>query len=145
MSGITLAQASAVVDGTIACGEQLGLAPLTVAVLDAGGHLVVAKRADGAGILRVDVAMAKAWGVLGMGWAAHELVERAEKMPQFMAALGTLAGGRLVPVAGGVPIRDGQGQLVGSVGVSGDTSVNDERCAVAGIDSAGLVAWLETD
>lgn len=144
MSGsITLAQASTIVDVTLARGSDLGLAPLTVAVLDPGGHLVALKRSDGSSIFRADIAMAKAWGVLAMGWPAHELVRRADRMPQFFGALGVLAGGRMVPVAGGVPIRDDADALVGSVGVSGDSSENDEFCAVAGVRAAGLVPWLD--
>lgn len=140
---ISLEQASTVVDAALEHGATLGLAPLTVAVLDPGGHLVALKRADGSGILRVEVATAKAWGVLGMGWPARELVTRAEQRPQFFAALGVLSGGRMLPVAGGVPIRDQAGALIGAVGISGDTSENDEACAIAGVRAAGLVPWLD--
>jgi uncharacterized protein GlcG (DUF336 family) len=143
-AAISLTQASAVVDAALARGAELGLAPLTVAVLDPGGHLVALKRADGSGILRAEVATAKAWGVLAMGWPARELVQRAERNPQFFAALGVLAGGRMLPAAGGVPIRDGAGRLLGAVGISGDTSDNDEACAVAAVQAAGLVPWLGT-
>jgi uncharacterized protein GlcG (DUF336 family) len=142
---ISLDQASAVVDAALAGGAELGLAPLTVAVLDPGGHLVALKRADGSGILRAQVAMAKAWGVLAMGWPARELVDRAERNPEFFGALGVLAGGRMLPVAGGVPIKDLAGSLVGAVGISGDTSDNDERCAVAAVRAVGLVPWLEAE
>lgn len=142
-AAISLEEASTVVDVTLQEGVRRGFQPLTAVVLDPGGHLVAAKRSDGSSIMRVDVAFAKAWGVLGMGWPARELVERAQRMPQFFATLGVLAGGRMVPVAGGVPIRDGAGRLVGSVGVSGDNSDNDEACAVAGIEAAGLVPWLQ--
>ena len=141
---VTLDEASTVVDAAMQRGLELGLAPLTVVVLDPGGHLVVAKRSDGAGIMRADVAFAKAWGVLAMGWPARVLVDRAARMPQFFSALAGVSGGRMVPVAGGVPIHDTSGRLVGSAGVSGDTSENDELCAVAGIEAAGLTAWLES-
>lgn len=140
---ISLDQASTAVDAALAHGATLGLAPLTVAVLDPGGHLVALKRADGSGILRAEVAIAKAWGVLGMGWPAHELVARAEQRPQFFGALGVLSGGRMLPVAGGVPVKDQAGVLIGAVGISGDTSENDEACAVAGVRAAGLVPWLD--
>jgi uncharacterized protein GlcG (DUF336 family) len=143
MGAISLGQASLVVDAALRHGAEHGMAPLTVAVLDPGGHLVAAKRSDGSGILRLEVAWAKAWGVLAMGWPARELVDRAQRMPQFFSALGVLAGGRMLPVAGGVPICDRAGELLGSVGVSGDTSENDEACAIAGIEAAGLLAWLE--
>jgi uncharacterized protein GlcG (DUF336 family) len=140
---ISLEEASTVVDVTLREGVAHGYAPLTAVVLDPGGHLVAAKRSDLSSIMRVDVAFAKAWGVLAMGWPSRELVDRAQRMPQFFAALGVLAGGRLVPVAGGIPIRDAAGRLVGSVGVSGDSSDHDEECAVAGIEAAGLTPWLE--
>lgn len=144
-AAISLDRASAVVDAALASGAELGLAPLTVAVLDPGGHLVALKRADGSGILRAEVAMAKAWGVLAMGWPAGELVQRARRQPQFFGALGVLAGGRMLPAAGGVPIKDSRGCLLGAVGISGDTSDNDERCAVAAVRAAGLVPWTGTE
>ncbi|MGH9087041.1 MAG: GlcG/HbpS family heme-binding protein [Acidimicrobiales bacterium] len=142
-AAISLAEASTVIDVTIQRGVEQGFAPLTAVVLDPGGHVVAAKRSDSSAIMRIDVATAKAWGVLAMQWPAHELVDRAQRMPQFFAALGALSGGRMLPVAGGVPIHDDAGRLVGSVGVSGDTSDNDEACAVAGIEAAGLIPWLE--
>lgn len=145
MAAVTLAQASALVDAALAHGGQLGLAPLTVAVLDPGGHLVALKRQDGSGILRAEIAVAKAWGVLGMGLPARDLAARAHQAPQFFAALTTLSGGRMMPVPGGVPLRDDGGSLVGAAGISGDTSDNDEACAVHGARAAGLIPWLDRD
>jgi uncharacterized protein GlcG (DUF336 family) len=139
---VTLGQASALVDAALARGGELGLAPLTVAVLDPGGHLVVLKRQDGSGILRADIAVAKAWGVLGMGLPARALTDRAQRAPQFFAPLSVLSGGRMMPVPGGVPLTLG-GRLVGAAGISGDTSDNDEACAVHGAQAAGLVPWLD--
>ena len=139
---VTLSQASALVDAALARGAELGLAPLTVAVLDPGGHLVALKRQDGSGILRAEIAMAKAWGVLGMGLPARALTERAQRAPQFFATLSVLSGGRMMPVAGGVPLTM-DGQVVGAAGISGDTSDNDEACAIHGAQAAGLVPWLE--
>jgi uncharacterized protein GlcG (DUF336 family) len=141
-SAITLAQASALVDAALARGGQLGLAPLTVAVLDAGGHLVALKRQDGSGILRADIAVAKAWGVLGMGLPGRAVTERAQRAPQFFTALSVLSGGRMIPVPGGVPLTAG-GRVVGAAGISGDTADNDEACAVHGAHAAGLIPWLE--
>ena len=140
MSGLTLAQASAIVDAALARGRALGLKPLTVAVLDAGGHLVAFKREDGSGILRFDIAFGKAWGTLGMGFGGRELGARAQKSPTFMAALMAASGGRVVPAQGGVLIRDVAGAVIGAVGISGDVSEKDEDCAVAGIAAAGLHA-----
>jgi uncharacterized protein GlcG (DUF336 family) len=137
---ITLAQASTIVDVALKKGRETGCAPLTVAVLDAGGHLVAFKREDRSGILRFDIAYGKATGALGMGFGSRELGERAGKNPIFFGALTTIAQGRLVPVPGGVLIKDAGGAVLGAVGISGDTSDKDEVCAVAGIEAAGLKA-----
>src|SRR5215212_5248609 len=118
----------------------MNLAPLTVAVLDAGGHMVAFKREDKSGILRYDIAYGKAWGALGMGFGSRELGDRAAKNPVFLGVLATVSQGRLVPVPGGVLIKDGSGAVLGAVGISGDTSDKDEVCAVAGIEAAGLKA-----
>jgi uncharacterized protein GlcG (DUF336 family) len=138
MSRLSLTQADTIVTTALRRGRELGLAPLTVVVLDAGGHFVVLKREDGSGILRVEIATGKAWGALGMGFGSRELFERAAKAPAFVNALTAVSQGRVVPVPGGVLIRDDSG-IVGAVGISGDTSDNDEICAVAGVEAAGLV------
>jgi uncharacterized protein GlcG (DUF336 family) len=140
LTPITLDQATIIVDATLARGRELGLDPLTVVVLDPGGHVVALKREDGSGILRPQIATGKAWGALGMGFASRELARRAEANPVFVTALTDVSGGRVVPVPGGVLIRSGEGALVGAVGVSGDTSDKDEECAVHGIQAVGLVA-----
>ena len=139
MTTLTLAAASIIVDIALAEGRAHGFHPLTVAVLDAGGHLVALKREDKSSLLRPQIATAKAWGVLGMGFGGRELDRRAQKAPAFFNVLSELADGRMVPVPGGVLIRNAGGDIIGSVGISGDTSVNDELCAVAGIKAAGLV------
>ena len=140
MQSLTLAQASTIVDVAIKTGRDKKFQPLSVAVLDPGGHLVAFKREDKSGILRFDIAFGKAWGALGMGFGSRELAERAGKNPIFFGALTTIAQGRLVPVPGGVLIKDADGAVLGAVGISGDTSDKDEVCAVAGIDAAGLKA-----
>lgn len=141
MSALTLAQAATIVDKALELGRQKGFKPLTVAVVDAAGVLKAFKREDqGVALLRPDIAQAKAWGCLGMGVGARRLSQMAEARPQFMAALIETSGGRMVPVLGGVLIRDAGGAIVGAVGVSGDTSENDEVAAVAGIKAAGLAA-----
>jgi uncharacterized protein GlcG (DUF336 family) len=138
MEPLSLNIASLIVDKALEKGREQGFAPLTVAVLDAGGHLKVLKREDQSSLLRQEIAMGKAWGVLGMGFGGRELARRAAKMPTFFNALSDLSGGRMVPVAGGVLIRSASGEILGSVGISGDTSDNDEICAVHGIKAAGL-------
>ena len=137
---VTLAQASTIVDTALKKGRDTNCAPLTVAVLDAGGHLVAFKREDKSGILRFDVAFGKAWGALGMGLGSRTLFERAAATPQFFNMLAAASGGRIVTNPGGVLIRDAGGDVIGAVGISGDTSDKDEVCAVAGVEAAGLKA-----
>jgi uncharacterized protein GlcG (DUF336 family) len=139
MSNVTLAQASIIVDTALAKGRELNLHPLTVVVLDSGGHLVAMKREDKSGILRTEIASGKAWGTLGMGFGGREFARRAAGGGGlFLTALMEASGGRVVPAPGGVMIRDGAGDIIGAVGISGDTSDKDETCAVAGIAAAGL-------
>ena len=140
MSQLTLAQASGLIAAALAEGRRRGLAPLAACVLDAGGHLVAFQREDGAGFLRFDIAYGKAWGALGMGFGTRELAERAQKAPAFVAALAATSQGRAVPSPGGVIILDGDGSVVGAVGISGDAGDQDEACALAGIAAIGLVA-----
>jgi uncharacterized protein GlcG (DUF336 family) len=138
MSTVTLAQASIIADETLAHGRALKLKPLTVAVLDSGGHLVALKREDKSSLLRPQIAQGKAWGVLGMGFGGRELARRAAAAPVFIGAISAASQGRIVPVPGGVLIRAAGGDIIGSVGVSGDVSEQDEACAVFGIKAAGL-------
>lgn len=137
---ITLAQADAIANRALQAGRNLNFLPLTVAILDAGGHLKVLKRADDSSLLRPDIAIGKAWGALGMGFGGRELARRAEKVPTFFTALNAMSGGRMVPVAGGALIRDKNGVIVGAIGISGDTADNDERCVIEAVTGEGLVA-----
>jgi uncharacterized protein GlcG (DUF336 family) len=138
MSNVLLEQADRIADEALKQGRERGFAPLTVAIMDAGGHLVVLKRADRSGIMRPQLAMAKAWGVLGMGLGGRELARRAQGAPAFFAALNTISEGRIAPVAGGALIRDAAGNVIGSIGISGDTSDNDELCLIPAVRAAGL-------
>jgi uncharacterized protein GlcG (DUF336 family) len=137
---ITLDQAQTIVRAALEHGTQQGFQPLTVSVLDPGGALVALGRQDGSGYLRPDLATAKAWGLLGMGMNSRALAARAADSPDIYTSLVGLAGGKVVSVPGGVLVRDGEGVLLGAVGISGDASLNDEAAAVAGIEAAGLVA-----
>jgi uncharacterized protein GlcG (DUF336 family) len=137
---ITLEQATAVVEAALAHGATLECDPLTVAVLDPGGHLVSFARQNNSGIARPQIAVGKAWGALGMGFGTREHARRAESMPLFFTTVAVASDGRMIPVPGGVLIRDGNGTLLGAVGISGDTSVRDEDCAVHGVEAAGLAA-----
>ncbi len=138
MPQITLAQASRIIDAALKTGREKDFQQLTVVVLDAGGHAVALQREDNSGILRVEIATGKAYGALGFGVSSRVVGANNTDRPAFMAAVSAASGGRFIPVAGGVLVRDEQGQVIGAVGVSGDNSDNDEICAVAGIEAAGL-------
>jgi uncharacterized protein GlcG (DUF336 family) len=140
MNKLTLAAADIIADKALEKGKELKFHPLTVVVLDAGGQIKVVKRDDGSSLLRVEIALGKAWGNLGMGFGGREIARRGAKMPGFFAALSDMSGGRMVPVPGGVLIRSAEGEILGAVGISGDTSDNDEICAVHGIVAAKLKA-----
>jgi uncharacterized protein GlcG (DUF336 family) len=137
---VTLAQASAIVDATLKQARELKQMAQTVVVLDSGGHVVCAKREDGSGIVRFEIAVGKAYGALGMGWGSRTMGERAAQNPNFLTAIVAASGGRLVPNPGGVLIRDAGNTIIGAIGISGDTADNDEIIAVAGIEAAGLKA-----
>lgn len=140
MPAVSLTKANAIIAAALAEGRKRRLKPLTVAVLDPGGHLVALQREDGSGILRVEIATGKAYGALGMGFGSRELAERARTSAPFIAAVVAASGGRMVPAAGGVLIVDRPGgDVQGAVGISGDVSDEDEACALAGIAAAGLV------
>ena len=137
---ITLRKARTIIAKALARAKQDNLKPIAVCVLDAGGHLKAFERQDGASIGRFDVARGKASGALQLGLGSRALFERAEKQAYFLLATGNIFPNGLVPVPGGVLVRDRKGQIVGAVGISGDTSDNDEAAAVAGIEAAGFTA-----
>lgn len=137
---LSLATADTIIAAALAEARAHGLLPLAVAVLDAGGHLVAYRREDGCGILRGDIAVAKAWGALGMGLNAATIGQRLAANPGFLNGLIAASGGRMAPNAGGLLIVDAAGQGIGAVGISGDTGDNDELCARAGLTAAGLSA-----
>ena len=112
-----LADATTIIDAALTEARARSLAPLAVAVLDAGGHLIAYKREDGAGIVRFDIAFGKAWGSLGMGFGTRELTERAAKNPTFITILASVSGGRMVPSPGGVLVVDQAGEVIGAVGI----------------------------
>lgn len=137
MVSLPLEQASQIIDRALEIGREESMLPLTVVVLDSGGHMVAVKREDGSGIFRVQVAEAKAYGALGMGVSTRLMGQRLEDRPVFGTALNGLSDGRWVPVPGGVLIRNADGQVIGSVGISGDTSYKDEFAAINAIKEAG--------
>ncbi|GLR54842.1 heme-binding protein [Shinella yambaruensis] len=143
MAELTLAAANTIIAAALEAGAKAGFKPLTVAVLDAGGHLKAFQKQDGASMLRYEIAFGKAYGSLAVGMGSRWLDKNAKERPHFIEGLTAVSGGRIVAVPGGVLIRDAAGTLLGAVGVTGDTSDNDEICAVAGIEAAGLVAQVD--
>ncbi|MRG72589.1 heme-binding protein [Alphaproteobacteria bacterium HT1-32] len=136
---LTLETANKIVEVALAKGHELGLNPLTVAILDAGGTLKVLAREDGTSTLRPGIAQGKANGCIGLGLGGRAIFKRAQEQPYFIQAMNALSDGSLVPVPGGVLIRK-DGAIIGAVGVTGDSSENDEICAIAGIEAVGLTA-----
>ena len=136
---ITLDTARTIIAAARAHAVETECKPMTVVVLDAGGHVLAVEREDGSANKRFEIAHGKAHGALSLGLGSRALMARAEQQAYFIAAATAAVGGALVPVPGGVLVRDG-GTLVGAVGVSGDTSDKDEAIAVAGIEAAGLTA-----
>ncbi|MFD1193545.1 heme-binding protein [Seohaeicola saemankumensis] len=136
---ITLDQAKVMIDVARKTGREMGLKPLSVVVLDAGGHLLAFEREDGASPGRFEIARGKAYGAVMLGMPGSAQMARAEGQAYFMAAVNGAFGGKVVPVPGGVLVMQGDA-VVGAVGVTGDTSENDAAAAVAGIEAAGFAA-----
>ncbi|MDQ1902169.1 heme-binding protein [Paracoccus sp. WLY502] len=139
MTDLTLSLAQELAERCLQRARELDLKPLTVAVLDAAGNLKVLLRQDGTSFLRPDIAQGKARGAIGMGLGSRALYKRAQEQPYFIQAMNSIAGGSLVPVPGGVLIRK-DGVLIGAIGITGDSSDNDEACAVHAIEALGLTA-----
>lgn len=140
MTRITLDQAQTIVTGALKEGRALGLKPISVAVLDAGGHLIAFAREDGSSNLRPQIAVAKASGALALGVSSRAIGDMAIERPTFVNAAAGLNPAGIVPAAGGVLVRGADGAVIGAVGVTGDTSDNDELAALAGIAAAGLAS-----
>lgn len=137
---ITLRKARKIVSTTLAKGREMGLKPLSVVVVDAGGHTIAFEREDGAAPGRYALAHGKANACVMMGLPGSAIHARAESQAYFVQAMNGLYGGDFVPVMGGVLVKDAKGNILGAVGVTGDTSENDAACATAGIEAAGLTA-----
>lgn len=140
MNDLTLRKAKIIIRKALEKGKELGFKPLSVAVLDAGGHLIAFERSDGAAPGRVAIATGKAHGAVMLGMAGRAQMARAEQQAYFMQAVNGAFQGQVVPVPGGVLIRDARQNIVGGVGVTGDLSDNDEICAIAGVEAINLTA-----
>ena len=137
---ISLDQARTIIQVARETGREIGLKPLSIVVLDAGGHVTAFEREDGASPGRFGIAQGKAYGAVMLGMGGQAQMARAEQQAYFMAAVNGVFGGQVVPVPGGVLVRDAGGAVIGAVGVTGDTSDNDAAAAIAGIAAAGLTA-----
>ena len=139
---ISLRRARTIIRKALEKGRELELKPLSVVVLDAGGHVIAFEREDGAAPGRFAIAHGKAYGATMLGMAGTAQMARAEQQAYFMAAVNGVYGGQVIPVPGGVLVRDKKGAIVGAVGVTGDTSDNDAIAATAGIEAIGLTAEI---
>jgi uncharacterized protein GlcG (DUF336 family) len=126
---VDLSSAQKILDGALAYAVEHKLKPLAIAVLDARGALKAYAAQDGTSLKRGEIALGKANGALAMGMGSRALFKRAEQQPFFIAAATAAIGGSLVPVPGGVLIKSGA-DLLGVIGISGDTSDNDEAAAL---------------
>lgn len=140
MPDLTLDVARKILDASLAKVIEMKFKPMVITVLDARGCVKATIAQDGTSLMRGEVAHGKAYGALAMGLGSRALLKRAEEQPFFIDAVNTMARGALIPVPGGVLIHDASGSLLGAIGISGDTSDNDEIAAVAGIEAAGLKA-----
>jgi uncharacterized protein GlcG (DUF336 family) len=139
---ITLRKARTIVRKTLEKSRELGLKPMSVIVVDAGGHVQAFEREDMAPPGRFAIAQGKAYGSVMLGMAGTAQMARAEAQAYFIAAAGGALGGQMIPVPGGVLVRDKKGVVIGAVGVTGDTSDSDAAVALAGIEAAGLIGEI---
>ena len=137
---LSLADAKSIIEHALAEQQKQDFKPMAVVVLGSGGSIRASESQDGTSQIRPKIAHGKAYGAYSMGLGSRALFERAKAEPFFIQAMNSLCDGALVPVPGGVLIRSKDGQLMGAVGITGDTSGNDEHCAVVGIEAAGFIA-----
>lgn len=140
MPSLTLEKANSIIAAAFSKATELQLKPIAVSVFDAGGHLKAFQKQDGTSILRFEIASGKAFGALAVGAGSRWLNNQAKERPHFLEGLSNVSGGKIVPVPGGVLIKDADNEIIGAVGISGDTSDNDELAAIAGIEAAGFAA-----
>ena len=140
MSALTLKVAVNLVSEAISAGRGINAAPLTIAVLDTGGHLIALQREDGASLLRPNIAIGKAWGAIALGKGSRLLAQDAQQRPAFFASLNSMGQGSVVPAPGGVLIRDQAGVVLGAIGISGDLSDVDEQVAIRAVEALDLRA-----
>ncbi len=140
MTQLTLAKAQIAITAALEFSRGKSLSPMAVAVLDARGVLKAYAAEEGTALRRADIAIGKAYGALSMGVGSRTIGVRATERPHFIAAVNNAIGGSMIPVAGGVLIRGDDKSIIGAIGVTGDSSDNDELAALAGLAAAGLTA-----
>lgn len=138
MKELSLDAAQRIIADALTASREAGYKPMAIAVVDKSGHLKAFSREDGASMFRFDIALAKAWGVVGMGVSSRQLAQRAADNPNFFVSLAATSQGRFLPQTGAVPIRTPEGELLGAVGASGGTGEEDEQVCIAGVRAAGL-------
>ena len=139
MTDLSLDTAQTIVAAALRSAREKTMKPLAVVVYDSRGALKALACEDGTSLKRAEIAMGKAYGALALGVGSRALHKMANDRPYFVAAATHAVGGMLVPVPGGILIKDAQGAVLGAVGISGDTSDNDEIAGAAGIEAVGLV------
>ncbi|SMX38026.1 GlcG/HbpS family heme-binding protein [Octadecabacter ascidiaceicola] len=142
MAEISTNKARTIIRKALLKGREMELNPLAVVVLDSGGHVKAFEREDGAAPGRFEIAQAKAYGAVMLGMAGTAQMARAEQQAYFMNAVNGIYGGRVIPVPGGVIVRDKRGAIIGAVGVTGDLSENDAACAAFGVEAANYSAEI---
>lgn len=140
---LKLSEAKQLSEITLSYGRKINCNPLTVVVLDKGGHLLCALREEESGILRFNVAHGKAWGALGMGFGTStfsQMTQSTGTMQSFVHGLMAASDGQVIPTRGGVLVRNSNGALLGAIGVSGDSSNRDEECILHAVDRMNMIA-----
>jgi uncharacterized protein GlcG (DUF336 family) len=141
LAELTLQQANRLIEEAINMARKKEMPPIAVAVLDSGAHLKAFQREDGVSFLRIQISQAKAWGALGMATNSDAIAERYNQDDQqrgFINALNAMTGGQLIPLPGGVLVRNLEGEIVAAVGAAGGVSNDDEECVIAGIEAIGF-------
>ena len=138
MATLTLAQANKIIAKALEKAREMKIKPVSVVVLDDGGHLKAMQREDGASMFRYDVATGKAWAAVAMGASSRALAGRAKDNPNFFVTLAATAHGKFLPQTGAVLVHDADGKTIGAVGASGGTGDEDEAICIAGVEAAGL-------
>ncbi len=140
---MTLEDAKRIAEMALAKARDLDLKPMSVVVLDERAAIRTILTEDRASQQRAEIAMGKANGAVAFGMGTRGLAKRAQNVPGFMPTAANAIRGPMIPVAGGVLVRDKDGNVLGAVGMSGDQADADEACAVAGIEAVGLVAQVD--